>query len=76
MNSRIYSQEVFEREIERLKLGHYYCPKCFENSLTTTVGFFTLFLNYHCEKCKQTFPKYQALSKEKVREIKINRILK
>ena len=76
MNSRIYPQEVFEREIERLKLGYYYCPECYENSLTDRIGYLQLFGNYCCKKCQLTFPKQEALTKEKIREIKINKILK
>lgn len=29
MNNRIYSEEVFKKEIEKLKLKYYFCPDCF-----------------------------------------------
>jgi transposase len=76
MNSRIYSKEVFDREIERLKLGYYYCPECFQNSLTDRIEQLQLFGNYCCKNCGLLLSKNEALTKEKVREIKINKILK
>ena len=75
MNNRIYSQETFQREVEKLKLKYYFCPDCFENDLTDRINHLQLFGNYYCKSCKHTFNKSEALTKDKVREIKINKIL-
>lgn len=76
MNNRIYSEEVYKKEIEKLKLKYYYCPKCLGNDLTDKVEYLQLVGNFYCERCKQTFNKSLALTKSKIREIKINKILK
>jgi len=75
MNNRIYSEEVFKKEIENLKLKYYFCPDCFANDITDRVGQLQLFGNYYCKSCQHTFPKSDALTKDKIREIKINKIL-
>ena len=78
MSSRIYPEEVFRKEIEKLKLKYYFCPYCFGNDLTdkTVLNRIQLFVDYYCKTCHRTFPKFEALTKEKIREIKINKILK
>ena len=76
MNNRIYSEEVFRKEIEKLKLKYYFCPDCFGNELTDRIGYLQLFGNYYCKTCQHTFNKSEALTKERVREIKINKILR
>ena len=76
MNNRIYSEEAFRKEIENLKLKYYFCPDCFGNELTDTIDHLQLIKNYYCKNCKHTFNKSEALTKERVREIKINKILK
>lgn len=76
MNSRIYSEEMYREEIERLKLNYYHCPVCFGNSLSNVIGNLQLFENYHCKNCQHLFNKSEALTKDKVRGIKIDKILK
>jgi hypothetical protein len=76
MNNRIYPEEVFKKEIEKLKLKYYYCPKCFGNDLTDKVEYLQLIGNYYCKSFKHTFSTMERFTKDKVREIKINKILK
>ena len=45
MNNRIYSEEVFRKEIEKLKLKYYFCPDCFGNDLTDRLNHLQLFGN-------------------------------
>jgi ribosomal protein L37AE/L43A len=75
MNSRIYTEKSFRKEIEKLKLKYYFCPNCFGNDLTDRIDYLQLFGNYYCKTCQLTFDKFEALTKDKVREIKINNIL-
>jgi hypothetical protein len=52
MNNRIYSEEFFRKEIEKLKLKYYFCPDCFSNDLTDRIDYLQLFGNYYCMSCK------------------------
>lgn len=63
------------REIERLKVGYYYCPKCFKNNLSNKSGHFYLFDGYFCYFCNSSFLQKNALTKQDIREVKIDKIL-
>lgn len=75
MNNRIYSQEIFEREIEKLKMGLLYCPKCLTNNLTDKTGYFQLFIEYKCLNCECLFDRKLAIHKSDIRNMKIDKIL-
>ena len=76
MNGRIYSEELFKKELEKLKMGFYYCPHCYSNNLSCAVGGFVLFYDYNCTDCDETFNRNKSLTKSEVRNKKINSILK
>ncbi len=77
MSSRIYSEETYQREIDRLKLGYLHCPECYSKNIDykTDEGF-TLFHDYICKDCKRSRSKNDFLTLSQVRNKKINKLLK
>ena len=76
MSSRIYPDEIFEKEFEKLRLGLCYCPYCFNNNLSNKDGPFQLFYDYICLDCDEKFYANECLNKSDVRDKKIDRVLK
>lgn len=81
MNNRIYPKSVFDKAIKdfELKLNNYYCPKCFNNNCVSDVDkeTGTIYLEqYKCHNCSSLFDFSDALTKQDVRNKKIDIVLK
>jgi len=76
MSGRIYSAEIFQKELERYQMGYSHCPKCFGNNLTNKEGHFLFFQDYKCLDCSNLFYKESALTRQKIRNKKIECLLK
>ena len=76
MSGRVYPIEVFERELDRLRIKYYYCPKCHSNNISSAHGYFTLIHEYKCLNCKSIFEKSESLTLSDIRNTKIDICLK
>lgn len=80
MNNRIYTKEVFEKEIQRLN-GKIYCPNCHSSSTTFNESYFPCTAStkrglINCSNCRSNFEVCDLLSLDDIREKKINEVLK
>lgn len=80
MNNRIYPKYVMDQAIRslELKLNNHYCPKCFNNNISDVDkenG--TIYLEqYKCHNCSRLFDFSDVLTKQDVRNKKIDIVLK
>jgi superfamily II helicase len=71
MNNRIYSTESYSER----QMNTRYCPYCLGNNLSSNRGWIQLIHNYICLDCGEEFDKNISLTKNIIRENKINNIL-
>ncbi len=76
MSGRIYSKEIFQKQFDIYKMCYLYCPNCFGNNLTSKEGHFMLFQDYKCLDCNKLFYKEDALTRQNIRNRKIECLLK
>ncbi len=80
MNNRIYPKSIFDKAMKDydLKIRNLHCPKCLDNYLGYVdehTG--TIYLNdYKCYMCSNVFDMSDALTKQDVRNKKIDIVLK
>lgn len=71
---RVYTAELYE-EHRQFNMRNSYCPYCLSNNLTDRVDYVVLFDEFSCSICHETFNRKSALTKNQVRDKKINNIL-
>ena len=81
MNNRIYTSEVFAKEMNRLlRNNRRFCPECFSDECEQFTYWIeetgTFHWNYTCLNCKHKDKNSEFLNLESMREEKINQILK
>lgn len=65
--------DLFEGPL--IGIGNLHCPYCLSNNLTDRVDYVVLFDEFSCSICHETFDRKKALTKNQVRNKKINDIL-
>lgn len=70
MNSRIYPKELYQKEVNRIRIGKLSCPNCFSSYIITYSGD-----NCKCKKCQSKFDFKNLLNQTQVRDKKIEQIL-
>jgi ribosomal protein S27AE len=72
MNSRIYPKELYQKEVNSLKVKivKLHCPKCFSNEII--VNYKDI---YTCKECSAKSDFNNLLNIDQVRDRKINSIL-
>lgn len=77
MNNRIYPRDAFEKAMKDLLDGKYYCPNCLCNDLDYSdreTGIIYID-EFKCYSCMRIFNSTLRLSKQEVRDKKIDRVL-
>ena len=81
MNNRIYPKDLFEIEVNRLK-GKVYCPNCYSNAVIVgNVSYYPYIESKErgtssCHNCSMVFNFNNLLTKDEVRDRKIDEITK
>jgi transposase-like protein len=75
MSGRVYPAELFEEQVRQFNMKKLHCPYCLSNNLTDRVDYVVLFYEFSCSICHETFDRKKALTKNQVRNKKINDIL-
>lgn len=74
--NRIYSNEIYLKEIEKLKMRLLYCPICYCNNISDSSNKVFKYINdYYCNNCERAMDKRSFLHKSDIRNIQIDKII-
>ena len=78
MNKRLYNEGVFNKALEDYmeRSSDKYCYYCYSNNLEKTYNHYAMSGDYRCLDCSKYFSQGMALSKQEMRNFKINDVLK